>query len=124
MLLVFNSADDVDAPTNPLIELEILEERETMAILDCIPAGDLVLITTKSRAASGRFSHSHGGGVLEVGKFVLEEATLMQEMALDDNLLMGTLVATQQRSMILELKQCTREQNPQRPASAQDRRNL
>ena len=104
-LVVFDSADDVDALAAPLIDRELLDEesdQNTMSIIDCIPADGFVVFTTKSRAAASRFSHSQNGSMLEVGRFALEEATLMLEMALNDDLLMGTPVTPQQRSMTLE----------------------
>jgi tetratricopeptide (TPR) repeat protein len=104
-LIVFDSADDVDALTTPLIDPVLLEEgddAQAMSIIDCIPSDGFVVFTTKSRAAAGKFSQPQHGTMLEVGRFAVEEATLMLEIALNDDLLMGTPIATQQRSLTLE----------------------
>jgi tetratricopeptide (TPR) repeat protein len=104
-LMVLDSADDVDALTTPLIDPELLEgsdNAQIMSIIECIPASGFVVFTTKSRAAAGKFSHPQHGTTLEVGRFALEEATLMLEMALNDDLLMGSPIETQQRSLTLD----------------------
>jgi len=97
-LIVFDSADNVDALTAPLIDPRLLLEgdhAQNMSIVDCIPADGLVVFTTKSRAAAAKLSD---GNMLEVGRFALREATQMLEAGLDDDLLMGTPITSQERS--------------------------
>ena len=106
-LIVFDSADDVDALTTPVTDPALFEEGgcpRNMSIIDCVPADGFVVFTTKSRAASRKFLHSQRGTRLEVGRFDIEEATLMLEMALNDDLLIGTPITTQQRSITLEFE--------------------
>lgn len=106
-LMVFDSADDVGALTNPVIDPALFEKNDdarAMSIVDYIPANSFVVFTTKSRAAAGEFSRPQNGTVLEVGRFAIEEATLMLEMALNDDLLTGSPVTPQQRSMTLEFR--------------------
>ncbi|KAF7509591.1 hypothetical protein GJ744_007629 [Endocarpon pusillum] len=103
-LIVFDSADEGDVLTSPLTDfghsLEV-DDAHSFSIIDCVPADGYVVFTTKSRAAAAKFSDLKSGKMLEVGRFSLEEATLMLEMGLDDDLLMGTPIAPQQRSLTL-----------------------
>ncbi|ERF71804.1 hypothetical protein EPUS_01719 [Endocarpon pusillum Z07020] len=110
-LIVFDSAEEGDALTSPLTELGLSlegDDVQSLSIIDCVPAGGFVVFTTKSRAAAAKFSHlkfgkmPEAGKMLEVGRFSLEEATLMLEMGLDDDLLMGTPTVPQQRSLTLD----------------------
>jgi tetratricopeptide (TPR) repeat protein len=97
-LIVFDSADNLDALTAPLIDPRLLLESDdahNMSIVDCIPKDGFVVFTTKSRTAAAKLSD---GNMLEVGRFALEEATQMLEVGLDDDLLMDTPDTTQQRS--------------------------
>lgn len=108
-LLVFDSADEVDALITPLADLGLSQENEdaqSMSIIDCVPADGFVVFTTKSRIAAEKFSD---GRMLEVGKFALEEATHMLKMVVDANLLVGKLIAYQQRSLILDFGNVPRE---------------
>jgi adenylate kinase family enzyme len=101
-LVVFDFADKVDALTTPLVDLRLsleCDDVHSMSIINCVPADGFVVFTTKSRAAAARFSD---GNMLEVGRFALEEATHMLEVAVDGDLLIGTPIAPQQRSLILD----------------------
>jgi hypothetical protein len=105
-LMVFDSADDVGALTTPVVDSPQFEKGDdalTMSIIDCIPADGFVVFTTKSRAAADKFSHSLNGTMLEAGRLFMEEAILMLEMALNNDLLMGTPITPQQGSMALGL---------------------
>jgi tetratricopeptide (TPR) repeat protein len=98
-LFVFDSADEVDVLVAPLVDLGLSLERDdahNMSIIDCAPAGGYVVFTTKSRAAAAKFSD---GNMLEVGRFVLEEATRMLKVGVDADLLIGKPTAPQQRSL-------------------------
>lgn len=104
-LIVFDSADEGDALTSPLTESGLSlegDDTHSLSIIDCVPADGFVVFTTKSRAAAAKFADLKVGKMLEVGRFSLEEATLMLEMGLDDDLLLGTPIAPQQRSLTLD----------------------
>ena len=59
-----------------------------MYMLDCISNDGFIVFTTKSRSAAARYSSN--GTMLEVGRFDDEEATLMLEMDVNDDLLLAT----------------------------------
>lgn len=99
-LLVFDSADDVDALIAPSADRALSledDDAQSMPIIDCVPTEGFVVFTTKSRAAAAKFSD---GKMLEVGRFALEEATQMLRVCVDADLLVGKSVQSQQRSVI------------------------
>jgi hypothetical protein len=101
-LIVFDFADNVDGLTAPLIDPGFLlegDDARSFSIVDCVPTNGFVVFTTKSRPAAAKFSD---GNMLELGRFALEEATQILGVSLDDDLMMGTPIATQQRSLTLD----------------------
>ena len=98
-LLVFDSADNVDALITPLADLglSLESDAQSMSIIDCVPAKGFVVFTTKSHAAAAKFSD---GKILEVGRFTLEEATNMLKECVDAELLIDKPIASQQQSLI------------------------
>lgn len=99
-LLVFDSADNVDALSTPLADFGLSlesDDAQSMSIIDCVPAKGFVVFTTKSHAAAAKFSD---GRVLEVGRFALEEANHMLKVCVDAELLIDKSIASQQKLLI------------------------